>query len=277
MSKKLMIVFAVLLLIPCLVYAEEKLLLFDVQGDAVIKSAGVATKLGKSHLLKPVREGDRIEVGSGGKVLFVSTRTKRGYEVLADSVAEVRGGELKSVKGTVNIRYGLSAPESGPSGPIGAIVLRNTMMEPCIKAVAPVNTAVTTLTPVLKWNLLCTGAGKEVSIKVLDGRTVIFDATTDASSVAVPDGTLNYGVSYRWLVDGGPYGIIGGTFSIPEKEAIGQINEKISFYSHNSKDLAERLSFIAYLLDNRLNESASIEIDKLKNDFPDNEHLKELR
>lgn len=275
MYKKGLIVL-LLLLIPAALYAEEKLLLFDVEGDAVIKSSGTTTKLGKANLLKPVKEGDRIEVGNG-KVLVVSTLSKRGYEVMQDSVAEVKGSELKSIKGTVNVKTGLSARQSGPSGPIGAIVLRNTMMEPCIKTISPVNTAIITLTPVLRWSLLCTGAGKEVSVKILDGRNIIFETATDADSVAVPDGMLKYGVSYRWLIDGGPYGIIGGTFSIPEKEAIGKINEKISFYSKNDKDLAGRLSYVAYLLDNRLNDNAGVEIEKLKQDFPENEYLKEMR
>ena len=282
MLKKVCII-AVLLLIPGLAFGAPKFgMVFDIEGTAVLTTArGKTITLNKArHLLKPIREGDKIEV-SQGKVVIVSLKDKKGYEILANSIAQIKDKTVLTIKGTVTAKAGLRAPTGAAGGPIGsmvlgAIVLRSPLSVPCISTVSPINSAILTLTPVLKWALNCKGAGTEVSVKVLAERKVIFETSTESTSVKVPDGVLEYGETYRWLVDGGPYGIMGGTFSVPEKDKITSITEDINHYKKQD-DLSQRISYIFFLHNNRLNEYAAMETEKLQREFPENEYIREVQ
>lgn len=268
----------VLLLMPLIAYGSEKFgMVFDVRGSVEVKAVdGKTIRLRKDrHILYPIKEGDRINVMADGRVLIVSFKGKQGYEILPNSSVQISEGRIKTIKGTVNIKEGLHAPEEGANGPIGAIVLRGVIKEPCIRTVSPVNTSILNLTPELIWRLDCKGI-KKVSVRILVGREVIFSKDTEMNSMKVTEGVLKYGETYRWLVDGGSAGIIGGTFSIPEEQEVGNINEKIAFLKTGG-DLSQRLSYVFYLLENRLNEHAKAEIELLEREFPDNDYIRELK
>lgn len=268
----------ILLLVPLAVYGGEKFgMVFDVEGNVELKQGhGASIKLKKDrHILHPLKDGDRINVIGSGKIIIVSLKEKQGYEVTSNSSAVIEGGRIKAIKGVVNIKEGFHAPKEGADGPIGAVVLRGIIKEPCIKTLSPVNTAILSLMPELKWDITCKGL-KKVSIKILAAREVIFNVETEGVSLKVPEGILRYGETYRWLVDAGtPYGIVGGTFSIPQEEEIKIIQEKLN--SHKSPDLSQRLSYIFYLIENRLNEYAKSEIEGLEREFPENNYIRELK
>jgi hypothetical protein len=262
-----------LLVVPVLAFGAQKFgIIFDVKGDASIKSVtGKITQLKKSkHILRAVKVGDTVQVNGPGKVLIVSTKDKKGYEVLSDTTAKVEQTKLAKLSGTINVKEGYSVPTGSSKGPLGAIVLRNTIREICI------NTAVLSVTPTLKWKNSCEGS-KEVSVKVIKGRSIIYETTTDKSTAVIPAGILKEGQTYRWLVDGGPVnGIMGGTFFTTEKEASDMIISKKVELDQNS-NFPERLSYLFMLMEENLFELADVEITRLKNDFPNNKYIQELK
>jgi hypothetical protein len=269
----------VFLLIPGLVFAGEKFgLLFDIQGDAVIHSpSGKTTKLQRSrHILKPANIGDTIEVNGEGRVIVVSLRDKKGYLVSSNTTAIIESTEVKAIKGMVDVKEGFNAPLSGGGGPIGATVLRAMLRNPCIRTISPLNTAIVTLRPKLKWENSCEGS-KAVIVKVLADRKVIYDAKSHGNSITIPENVLSYEKTYRWLVDGGAtYGIIGGTFSTVKEDVVEKFQDKYRKFSRGKKGHTERLSYVFFLLENRLQMQAQAEIESLKKDFPENTYIQEL-
>ncbi len=270
---------ALISVLPGLVFGAHKFgVIFDVMGDAtLISSKGKVKALKRSkHILSAVREGDTIKLNGTGKVVIVSIKDKIGYVITHDAEIIIEGDTVKAVKGDLQVKEGFSVPQGGAKGPIGAIVLRNSIRKSCIEIVSPFNTSVITYTPTLKWKNSCKGL-ISVSVKVLEDRTVVFDTVTKGTSVQVAAGTLKPGITYRWLVDGGAsVGIVGGTFTTVEQNVIDLVGTAKGSLSGKS-ELPELLSYLFMLLENDLNEMADIELAGLERKFPDNEYIKEIR
>ena len=254
--------------------AERFGLVFDVQGNVEVRGVdGKVTKLKKTeHVLFPVNEGDRVKVAQG-KVVIVSLKDNKGYELASNTEGIVKGRKLLAVKGSVKEIQGLNPPGKGVSGSIGGIVLRS--IRPCVKAVSPVNTCILDETPELIWENTCQG-DKKVIVKIMSGEQMIFHTESAANSLKVPSGTLQYGKEYRWIIDGGKdRNISGGGFTIVREDEAKDIAQRIAFYRDRGDDLSYRLSYIFYLLDKNLNEMAKGEIQKLKKDYPENTYIRE--
>ncbi|OPY72300.1 MAG: hypothetical protein A4E64_03002 [Syntrophorhabdus sp. PtaU1.Bin058] len=254
--------------------AERYGLVFDVQGNVEVQGAdGKVTKLKKTeHVLFPVNEGDRVKVIQG-KVVIVSLKENKGYELASNSEGIVKNRKLVAVKGSVKEIQGLNPPGKGVSGSIGGIVLRS--IRPCIKTVSPVNTNIFDVTPELVWNNTCRG-DKKVTVKIMSGEQMIFHAESAENALKIPPGVLQYGKEYRWIIDGGKNrNISGGGFTIVSEDEAKEIAQRIAFYRERGDDLSYRLSYIFYLLDRNLNETAKAEIQKLKRDYPENTYIRE--
>lgn len=116
MLKRVLFV-TVMLLAPGLLFGAEKFgMVFDVKGVVVLKNALRKLQLDKKkHILYPVRDGDTVVTGEDGRLLIVSLKRKKGYEVAPDSVVIIRGGQAKVLEGRVTEKEGLIAP-SGSKG-----------------------------------------------------------------------------------------------------------------------------------------------------------------
>lgn len=274
------------LLVPCLIVltglafgAEQFGVIFDIRGNAVLKSAeGDITELKRSnHILRPVKIGDTIEVSGPGKVLVVSIKDKKGYELLHDTKAKVQGSGLARIMGTVNIKGDYNVPSKGGGEARSGIMFRGEKRDRCIESLLPLNTSVLTLTPTLRWKITCK-VTKMVTVIVLMDRYVVFEEITDKSSVTIPPDVLKEEKTYRWLVDGGPASvIIGGTLYTLDNELASAIIEKKENIAKQSVDLPERLSFLFLLIEQNLLELAEAEIEKLRSDFPQNTFIQKLR
>lgn len=254
--------------------AERYGLVFDVQGNVEVQGAdGKATKLKKTeHVLFPVNEGDRVKVAQG-KVVIVSLKENKGYELSSNSEGIIKNRKLVAVRGSARAIQGLNPPGKGVSGSIGGIVLRS--IRPCIKAVSPVNTNILDVTPELVWSNTCQG-DKKVIVKVMSGEQMVFHTESAANSLKMPPGVLLYGKEYRWIIDGGKNrNISGGGFTIVNEDEAKEITQRIAFFRERGDDLSYRLSYIFYLLDRNLNEAAKGEIQKLKRDYPENTYIRE--
>jgi hypothetical protein len=269
-----------LFVLPGLALGADKFgVIFDIRGNAALKSAaGDVTELKRSkHILQSVNVGDVIEVNGAGRVLVVSTKDKKGYELLSDTTAEVQSSGIARVKGTVNIKEGYNVPSGGTRGDIGGIVVRDTIREMCIKSLLPLNSSVLTLTPTLRWKNSCEGT-KMVTVMVLKDRYVVFEEITDKSTVRIPSGVLKEDQSYRWLIDGGQSSaILGGIIYTLDSDQADIINQKKAKFAQQNVELPERLSFLFLLVEQNLVELAEAEMDKLKGDFPDNSFIQGLK
>jgi hypothetical protein len=269
---------AVMLLVPGLSFAGKKFgIIFDVKGNVVMyDSKGNSQKLKRSrHILKPVSVGDRIEIDGAGRILIVSIDKKMGYELQSNSSAMIEAGGIKTLKGTIDEKEGFNVPLAGNRGAIGATVLRSSMRKPCLRTIYPLNTTVETLTPKLKWEYSCKDK-KSVFIKVIEGRKIIFEAKAEGQTINLPKNILKYGTTYRWLVDGGSKGIIGGAFSTIQEDTKKELDERSKQIAVYRKDMSERLSYIFFLLENDIKHLAQAEVESLQKDFPDNTFMKQM-
>jgi hypothetical protein len=275
-----MVVVLFLLVLPGLALGAEKFgMIFDIMGNAALKSAeGDVTELKRSkHILQPVKVGDTIEVSGAGRVLVVSIKDKKGYELLSDTTAKVQSTGMAKLRGTVRVKEGYNVPAERVKVVLGGIVMRDATRGMCIKTVSPLNTSVLTLTPNLRWKNTCKGS-KIVTVMVLKEGDVVFEIMTEKNSVTIPAGLLKEGQSYRWLIDGGPASaILGGTLHTLNKDFADMILQKKASFAQQGAELPERLSFLFLLMAQNLVELAEAEIDRLQGDFPENAFIQELK
>ena len=250
-------------------------LIFDINGKVShIGSNGNKVLLERSsHILMPITVGDKFEVAGQGMVLIVSLRDKKGYEVTSDTKAVVQSDGLAAIQGTVLKRDGLKVPMPGASSnPIGAVVLRAAARKSCIKIISPLNTAVLSLKPMLKWEKSCEGL-QSVNVRILHERKVIYVTQAQGESLRIPEGVLKSDSHYRWLVDAAPVsGISGGAFTTISEDVYKEYENVKSDEINN--DLPQRLSFIFFLIENNLRSEALPQLNALKSDYPENEFLK---
>lgn len=249
--------------------------IFDIQGRAQLTNAEgrkIVLKRGE-HLLYAVNEGDRIKVEKG-KVVIASLKDSRGYEIGNNSEAVAKTGAIMAVRGSVSELKGLHAPGKAGSGSMGGFVVRGT--KPCIRALSPVGTAIVSTTPILTWENKCPGE-KGATVKILSGDNVLFSGETREDSLAIPERILGYDKEYRWIVDSGRLNnVSGGVFSIPAAEEVRELTQQIAGFEQRKNDMSFHLSYVFFLIENNLNDLARIQINTLKNRYPDNEYLKKM-
>lgn len=257
--------------------ASEKFgLIFDVQGNAVLSPrSGEQIVLAKGKdLLRPVFEGDSIEVKGIGSVLVVSDLTGKGYELGPDSIGVVEMGDMTTLKGNITTKDGFSAPRAGEKGPLGVIVLRSANQGHCVKLLNPVGTAIENLTPVIQWQSSCK-SGTTFVLKIMDGRQFIHEvAVGTAEKHSVLANVLQHDKTYRWMIEtSGDSTFVGAAFSVVSASVSAEVNSKRIAYKSAPEDMARRLAYLLYIKHNYLNEDYAIEIGALKHDFPQSEFV----
>lgn len=263
--------------LPC--FAATKFgMVYEIGGKVeIVNPLGKNTHLERGkHILLPVRVGDRIKTLDNGRVVVVSLNSRIGYEIAPNSEARVESSAIKAIRGEVRASGGYAVPAGQNSGPIGAIVLRGFDNGQCITPISPSNSSIITLTPLLSWSVACKDI-KSVSVRIIEERKVLFETSTTGTSVKVPAGVLKHGRTYAWIVDAGQTTAgAESEFSIPGEAAAKEIEEKITAYSAEEKDLTKRLSHLFFLANNDLKDTARDELEQLKREFPENDYLKEL-
>lgn len=267
-----------MLLAPGTSHSAEKFgLLFSIEGKArLIDPAGKSFTLTRAKdILRPVMEGDTIEVAQG-RIVLVSLRSNEGYEFPPDSAGQVRAGRLVTVKGRIGTKSGLTAPkpDEKPRGTLAGVVVRRAAHR-CIFVRSPAGAAIIDLTPTLGWLSHCKET-KKVTIEISAGKKVIYTAQTDTNSLKVPGSILQYGKTYRWAVKSSGLEEDSATFSILKQREAEDIRARIASSMLNRADTAERLSLIFYLNEKGLIEQAGDEMRMLKEDFPGNEYVSDI-
>lgn len=277
MLKRITLTF-IIFLIPELLYGAERFgMIFDADGNVQIQNPqGIIVQVKREkHILYTIKEGDKIEVGSNGKLLIVPFKEKKGYEITSNSLVMIKNNHLDILKGSVKEKEGFNIPNTVAEGTMGGIVIRD--IEPCIKAIYPINTAVLDLEPELTWLSNCKNQG-EFSIKIFADDRIIYTHRIKENTAKIPSGLLTHSRTYRWIVDGGSaYSISGGTFWIPEKTEIDKTTTFMEQYKQRKNILPERLSYLFFLLDNGLNSYANVEIEEILKEFPENDYIRELK
>jgi hypothetical protein len=230
----------------------------------------------ETDLLRLVRSGDKLRTKEDGKLTIVSLSEKMGYELMPNTLVMISGKQVTAIRGTVNKIEGLYFPESIPpmSKKMGILVADVPLSDSCIRPLSPLSTSVITTTPSLTWENDCGEINRQVTIKLIYDKRIIYQAITGDTYMKVPKDVLNFEKNYTWLVDGGENGIVGSIFSILSEEDVKETLEKKYHYAQNEDDLHERLSYIYYLKFKGLNEMANAEIKMMKEDFPENPYIK---
>jgi hypothetical protein len=124
-TRHLLLITAFLLIVPGILFGEEKFgMVFDVKGTAVLKNPRKKLTLEKKrHVLYPVRDGDTLVTGKNGKLLIVSLKSKKGYELAPDSVVIIRNGHAKVLDGSVKEKEGLIPSRSKGTKVLGGQVM----------------------------------------------------------------------------------------------------------------------------------------------------------
>jgi hypothetical protein len=124
-ARHLLLIIAFLLIVPGILFGEEKFgMVFDVKGTVVLKNPRKKLTLEKKrHVLYPVRDGDTLVTGKNGKLLIVSLKSKKGYELAPDSVVMIRNGHAKVLDGSVKEKEGLIPSRSKGTKVLGGQVM----------------------------------------------------------------------------------------------------------------------------------------------------------
>lgn len=261
-------------------YAATKFgLVYDVKGKAeLINTVGKSTALEKGkHILMPVRVGDKIRTGEESKVMIVSLKGKSGFEIGPNSEAKVEIAAVVALSGMVKISSGYNVPSGSSSGPMAAMVFRGpTNPDRCITPVSPVSTTIITTSPTLSWGITCKDVAK-VTVSIIEDGHVVYEKSTENTSLKIPADVLKHGYDYAWTVDAGPVaGRSESEFSILTESQIASVKGKMAAYDLTDKDIAKRLSYIFFLIENDLKDIARAEIEVLRREFPDNYYLKDI-
>lgn len=250
---------------------------YGIEGKVDLKSSrSDPVRLKKEKdILRIVIEGDKLRTNEDGRLLILSLSGNIGFELMPDTLVRIVSNEISLIRGTVNKIEGLYGPESVPQQPEknGILVTSKPMNESCIKPLSPLNTSIITVTPKLTWENSCKGDHR-VTVKLISKKQIIYQAITGDTSMKVPKDLLDFGDICTWLIDGGEYGIVGGTFSIVSESEMKEAIEKKYQYTQHENDLHERVSYIFYLKSRGLNEMANSEIQLMKEDFPENPYIK---
>jgi hypothetical protein len=263
-----LLLFILLVFLPVKVFAKDFGVIFDVQGEAWIENPQGKSRLDlKQDLMRPLKEKDTVSTGKG-KVLVVSLKESKGYEIGYYSAATVKSGSLNATRGQVKEKKGQGPPLAIPKGRTGGFTLRYTSLSIHLKI--PDGTVLLENPPVLSWESLNQNQSFKVTVTDSDGRKV-FEAESRRCSVMLKD-KLETDKTYLWQVSSDGVESPKGSFSIPDVETIKAMKREISFYKTGINDggLPVRLSLISYLMNNNLNIYAEEEINALEKEFPDN-------
>lgn len=253
-------------------------LVFGIEGKVELKEPQVnPIRLNREKdILYIIRDGFKLRTYEDGKLIIFSLSDKMGYELTPNTLVMISGNKVAAIRGSVNKIEGLYYPESIPVMPKkeGVLVAHVPLSDSCIRPLSPLSTSIITTTPSLTWENNCGEINRQVTIKLISDKRIIYQAITGDTYMKVPKDVLNFEKNYTWLVDGGENGIVGSTFSIIDEEDVKETLEKKYNYTQNIDDLHERISYIYYLKFKGLNEMANSEIKMMKEDFPENPYIK---
>lgn len=270
---------AIVLLFATSAFSAEILWkIFDIKGKASLTIDGTTRPLSNGkNLLEAVRKGSLIKVEGAGKVVVVSLKSRQAFEIGDSSEGMVEEDQVRAVKGTVVVKKGLSLPK-GNDGKMGGIVMRGAgNTRSCLKALSPSNTAILDLAPELRWENNCDGL-KTVTITLLADEKVVYSSELGESSVRIPEGIVQTGNRYMWLVDGGSnFDMASGIFTVlPESDRQEVLEKRSVFAKEGADDVASMLAYIYFLDGKGLREMTRDESERIRNRFPGADSLKEL-
>jgi hypothetical protein len=274
----------VLVLICGDVYAAERFgRMYDITGNVTLLRNGKREVLSRGkNLLAPVFEGDELSVSAGGRLLVVSGKDNKGYELLPGATARIIDSRLQKVAGTIKSFEGLHAAPSDKElkGNPGVLVMRGSRQ--CIKIVSPQDENLIDTSVELLWSIKCKEV-ENVRIEVREDKPnslhekPIFVAKTSAGLVRLPSGSLKHGTDYQWTIDAGPgLGKSTAFFRVLDEAYSSELASKIGVFKGYDNDVSKQLSYIFFLKENGLHSLADKEIVKLKDKQEWNQFLIEV-
>ncbi len=66
------------------------------------------------------------------------------------------------------------------------------------------------------------------------------------------------------------------SFQSPPPKRSASLTRQIARFEERKRDISFHLSYVFFLIDNNLNDLARVQINTLKNEYPDNEYLKKM-
>lgn len=240
------------------------------------KGGNPTTLSNDKSLMMKVPDGSTIQVKGKGKVLLVSLKSRKAFEIADNSTAMVEPDAIRALNGSVNPKSGFSPP-TGKDGKMGGIVMRGVGNQSgCLKLISPVKTTILGATPELRWENRCSGLSS-LSLTILSDERVVHTAEVlSLSSYRVPENILKEGNRYLWMVDGGAsFDMSSGVFLVAggkEHEEVLQRMKEIN----SASSPEERLAYIYFLTDRGFSEMAREEGSRLRAVFPKASGLSDL-
>jgi hypothetical protein len=261
------IVLVVLLSLPAHAFAGGWLI-FDIAGDVQLVQGHTTTSLSSNkHLLTEVSSGDSITTKGNGRIVLVSMATNDAFEIGANAVVAIGEKDLKATKGSFKLQKGYALPKKQPKLMAG-VVMRGEQSQECLQITRGTNTAVHTLTPTLKWQNSCDGNPVHVSLFADQG--LVFEHEANAGELTLPQGTLQYGQRYVWLLETRKRDqIAAAAFKVIAAEEAAKVARLLDKPCCQSSDLASQLSDLFYLKEQGLAELAEDRQAMLSRAYPD--------
>ncbi len=269
---------ALLLLTSPAFSADSSWRIFDVKGKVSLQNdSGTRALSNGKNLFEMVQKGSRFKVGSGGKVVIVSLKSRQAFEIGENSEGIVEADHVRAIKGAVSLKKSFALPKTN-DGSMGGVVMRSGgNISSCLKPLSPSNTAVIDHSPELSWENSCDGL-KQVTVTVLADERIVLTAESNETHFKIPDGLVQPGRKYMWLIAGGSdFDMASGVFTILPEADRKEVLEKTAAYAKvDDDDIAEMIAYLYFIAGKGLNEMARLESNKIRQRFPSAAGLKDL-
>jgi len=258
--------------------ASAAVLITDAVGKAEVEGTGALT------LLTEVRDGSRLRLPAGARVVGVDLASGREYVMTGPGVYAIEAAGLRTVQGAPVQTTDL--PVAGlPNARAAArrvaqasIVMRGARLPADLTLVSPVRTAVLRSAPTLRWSEV-TGADlyRVTVIDQDDGSTVLSRETAQASLAIEESSPLTAGRRYRWRVEALQGERAVADASAPFSVLASEVSAMLARLEETSFDsFARRVLYAAQLQEAGAVEEAKAAWRELASQRPDDRALRSL-
>ena len=269
----------IVLAFSVLAYAAEPVaMVTDLKGSAHLAGQGKPAALAVLTYLPP---GEEIVLDAGSQVVVTYFDQSSEFSFKGPAVISIQQNSAKVIKGkpadvrNLDKEKSAGAAKFARSGKLvfAAVEMRALVFKPTL--LSPVNTKISTLTPLFKWKSVNDPVSYHLLISDDAGRTVQ-DINVDASSWQLPkDMPLKPGDNYQWTVTEtlkeGEKLSAKGSFSVADVQTSDRVFSK---RPGADASFSEKVTYAIYLESEGFREDAKAIWRELAAERPDDPNLK---
>lgn len=255
--------------------ASAGLLVTDVSGLAEVDGRG------RLAIMAELPDGAALNVAAGAKVVTIDLGSGREYVLRAGRYTIEKSGPAevggKAVASSALPAGKLPAVKIA-TGKVAQATLVMRSARKTLAGLSPSNTAVSSLTPTLRWPETADATAYRISIKDMAGAQVFESTVTPRQSLVLPgSANLQAGGQYKWRVDvmreSQVLTVLNGEFSVLGASDIYRLGQ---FKAGEGAEFSRRALYAALLMEVGANDEAKTIWQALRAERPDDVALSKL-